>query len=104
MSGPAPHFDPAFPEEFLREARVEVRRKTASHESVQRFQLALLLHEFPRLGKDEAGRRVGLSGRQVLRWRKRWVAGDFGVEDRSGRGRKAAFSPAGSSGGQGRGV
>ena len=34
-----------------------------------------------------------MSARQVQRWRSRWVAGDFSIEDRPGRGRKAAFSP-----------
>jgi hypothetical protein len=33
----------------------------------------------------------------VQRWRSRWAAGDFSIEDHSGRGRKAAFSPSGSS-------
>jgi hypothetical protein len=93
MSGPAPTFCPVFPEDFLQQAHVEVRRKTASHQSVQRFQLALLLHEAPHLGHEEAGQRVGLSGRQVRRWRQRWAAGDLAVTDASGRGRKAVFSP-----------
>jgi hypothetical protein len=60
-----------------------------------------LLHENPHLGQDEAGRQVGLSGRQVLRWRQRWAAGDFSVADAPGRGRKAAFSPPGAGFGQG---
>jgi hypothetical protein len=60
-----------------------------------------LLHENPHLGQDEAGHRVGLSGRQVLRWRQRWAAGDFSVVDTLGRGRKAAFSPPGAGCGQG---
>jgi len=93
MPGPASTFCPVFPEDFLRQAYVEVRRKTASHQSVQRFQLALLLHEAPHLGHEEAGQRVGLSGRQVRRWRQRWATGDFAVTDASGRGRKAVFSP-----------
>jgi len=93
MSGPVPTFCPVFPEDFLQQARIEVRRKTASYQSVQRFQLALLLHEMPHVGHEEAGQRVGLSGRQVRRWRMRWAAGDFTVTDASGRGPKADFSP-----------
>ena len=104
MSGPAPQLRPVFPKKFLQQARIEVRRKTASHQSVQRYQLVLLLHKCPRMGRDEAGRRVGLSGRQVLRWRKRWAGGDFSVEDLPGRGRKAVFSPDGSSEGQSHGL
>jgi hypothetical protein len=29
----------------------------------------------------------------VRRWRQRWTSGDFTVEDREGRGRKAHFPP-----------
>ena len=93
MPGLAPMFCPVFPEDFLRQARFEVRRKTASHQSVQRYQLALLLHEAPHLGHEVAGQCGGLSGRQVRRWRQRWAAGDFAVADASGRGRKAHFPP-----------
>jgi hypothetical protein len=104
MPGLAPTFCPVFPENFLRQARVEVRRKTASHQSVQRYQLALLLHEDPCLGHEVAGQCVGLSGRQVRRWRQRWAVGDFSAADVSGRGRKAHFSPAGPGPSPGRGL
>ena len=95
MRGPAPVFCPLFPGEFLELARGEIRRKTASHRSVQRFHLALLVHEHPEWDQERLGTKVGLSGRQVHRWRKRWAAGDFSVEDAAGRGRKADFSPSG---------
>ena len=101
MSGPLSAFSPQFPEDFLVAARAALRRKTAPHQLVQRARLVLLLHEGPHLAQDEAGRQVGLSGRQVLRWRQRWAAGDFSLEDASGRGRKAAFSPPGAGRGQG---
>jgi len=45
---------------------------------VQRFRLALLLHEQPDMKNDKAAKEVGLSARQVQRWRSRW-AGDFSV-------------------------
>jgi hypothetical protein len=102
MPGLAPMCCPVFPEDFLRQARFEVRRKPVSHQSVQRYQLALLLHEAPHVGHEVAGQWVGLSGRQVRRWRQRWAAGDFSVADASGRGRTAHFSPAGPGPGQGR--
>ncbi len=86
-----------FPDAFLQEARDTVRRRTVAVQTVQRFRLVLLLHEHPCLSNDEAAAVVDLSPRQVQRWRSRWAAGDFSVEDRSGRGRKATFSPAGSS-------
>jgi Winged helix-turn helix len=94
MRGPRPA-SCKFPEEFLQEARDTVRRRTASVQSVQRFQLALLLHDEPFVATEVAAQRVGLSGRQVQRWRQRWAAGDFSIADRAGRGRKPAFSPAG---------
>ena len=68
-------------------------RRTAAVQTVQRFRLVLLLHEQPSLRYDEAAEAVGLSARQVQRWRSRWAAGDFSIEDHSGRGRKAAFPP-----------
>src|SRR3954471_5903078 len=93
MAGPRSAVCPVFPEDFVAEARATVRRKTAPHQHVQRYGLVLVLHEDPHLPQQEAGRRVGLSGRQVLRWRQRWAAGDFSVADTPGWGRKAPFPP-----------
>ena len=95
MPGPVPARC-TFPLDFLQEARDTVRRRTASVQEVQRYRLALMLDERPDLGSEEAGEVVGLSLRQVQRWRSRWAGGDFSVEDHSGRGRKPAFSPSGS--------
>ena len=96
MPGPTPALC-NFPEEFLQEALHTIRRRTVAVQTVQRFRLVLLLHDHPSLSSDEAAARVGMSSRQVQRWRSRWAAGDFSTEDREGRGRKAAFSPSGSS-------
>jgi len=85
-------------------ARSEVRRKTASHRSVQRSELLLLVHAHPDWDQEQLGRHVGLSGRQVHRWRKRWAAGNFSLEDVAGRGRKADFSPSRSCFDQGAGL
>jgi hypothetical protein len=104
MSGPHPTYCPMFPEEFLEKARAEVRRKTAFQRSVQRSRLALLVYEHPDWDQEQLGRQVGLSRRQVHRWRKRWTEGDFSLDDEAGRGRKAVFSPSGSSNGQGTGL
>ena len=95
MPGPASPFCPSFPEDFLDQARRAIRSKTIQHRRAQRFQLALLLQHEPLLPNEAAGARVGLSGRQVRRWRQRWAAGDFGVADFPGRGRKPRFSPPG---------
>ena len=86
-----------FPDNFVQEARNTVSRRTVAVQTVQRFRLVLLLHKQPSLRNNEAAEAVGLSARQVQRWRSRWAAGDFSTEDRAGRGRKAAFSPFGSS-------
>lgn len=94
MRGPRP--TPCiFPEYFLQEAREMVRRRTAAVRDVQRAHLVLMLHNHPDGSPDEAAESVGLSARQVQRWRRRWVAGDFSIEDETGRGRKPTFSPAG---------
>ena len=86
-----------FPDDFLQEALDTVRRRTAAVQVVQRFRLTLLLHEQPDIRNEDASKAVGLSLRQVQRWRSRWAAGDFSIEDRSGRGRNPAFSPTGPS-------
>ena len=86
-----------FPDDFVQEAVDTVRRRTAAVQVVQRFRLALLLHEQPTIRNEDAANAVGLSLRQVQRWRSRWAAGDFSIEDHPGRGRKPAFSPAGPS-------
>jgi len=89
MAGPAPVYCPTFSDEFLE----QVRRRTASQRSVQRSRLALLVHEHPDWDQEQLGRCVGMSGRQVHRWRKRRAAGHFSLDDLSGRGRKAVFPP-----------
>src|SRR5208283_2269014 len=86
-----------FLEDFLQEALDTVSRRTVAVQTVQRFRLVLLLHEQPSLENVEADEAVGLSPPQVQRCRSRWATGDFSIEDHSGRGRKAAFSPSGSS-------
>jgi hypothetical protein len=100
MRGPRPQ--PCnFPDDFVQRAHQIVRQRTAPWQDVQRFRLVLLIHENPQIGHEFAGEQVGLSSRQVRRWRRRWSAGDFTVDDHEGRGRKAAFSPDGSCSGYG---
>jgi hypothetical protein len=94
MRGPSPTVC-TFPDAFLQQARATVRRRTATVQAVQRYRLALLLHEQPALNNEGAAQQVGLSARQVQRWRQRWSAGEFSIADRAGRGRKPRFSPAG---------
>ena len=96
MPGPRPALVPS-PTISCKRPSTPCRRRTVAVQIVQRFRLVLLLHEQPALGNEEAAEAVGLSARQVQRWRSRWAAGDFSIEDHPGRGRKAAFSPSGSS-------
>jgi Homeodomain-like domain len=95
MPGPKPT-PCTFSDDFLQVARRATRKRTALVQEVQRYRLALAIHEHPDLSNGEIGRRVGMSERQVRRWRQRWALGDWSVIDREGRGRKADFSPAGS--------
>jgi len=78
MPGPKPALC-TFPDDFLQVALDTVSRRTVAIQTVQRFSLVLLLHEQPSLGNEEAAEAVGLSARQVQRWRSRWVAGDFSI-------------------------
>jgi hypothetical protein len=96
MRGPRPTLC-IFPEDFLQEARQTIHQRTAPFQDVQRFCLVLLLQEQPQIGSEAAAAQVGLCARQVRRWRQRWAAGDFSIADLEGRGRKATFSPSGSS-------
>lgn len=92
MRGPRP-VPCIFPAGFLQDAIHTVRRRTASVQEVRRFRLVLLLHERPRISHEEAAAIIGLSARQVQRWRRRWAAGDYSIEDYPGRGKKPDFSP-----------
>ena len=83
MRGPRP-VPCIFPEAFLQAAMDTVRRRTASVQDVQRFRLVLLLHDRPNISHDDAAQTIGLSARQVQRWRRRWAAGDFDVDDLPG--------------------
>ena len=77
MPGPSPA-PCTFPDDFVQVALDTVRRRTVAVQVVQRFRLALLLHEQPDMKNDKAAKEVGLSARQVQRWRSRW-ARDFSV-------------------------
>jgi transposase len=94
MPGPKPT-PCTFSDDFLQVARRAIRQRTALVQEVQRYRLALAIHEHPDLSNGEIGWRVGMSERQVRRWRQRWSRGDWSVIDQEGRGRKADFSPAG---------
>jgi transposase len=93
MPGPAPHYRPIFPDEFLAEARRLTAARTAASHLRQRAELVLLLHERPTLSNVQAAAAVDLHPNSIRLWRKRWAAGQFTLQDESGRGRKPGFSP-----------
>ena len=79
-----------FPEYFLQEARETVRRRTAAVRDVQRSHLVLLLRDHPDWSPDETAESVGLSARCNVD-AGRWVAGDFSIEDETGRAASRLF-------------
>ena len=101
MRGPLPSYRPEFPPTFLEQAATIAGQRTISSQWRQRAALVLLLSHQPLVSNSEAAQRVQLPPRSVRRWRHRWVQGDFALEDKPGRGRKAAFSPSGPRPGQG---
>jgi hypothetical protein len=95
MPGPAPRYRPAFPDEFLAEARRITAARTAASHLRQRAELVLLLHEDPTLSNVQAAAVIDLHPNSIRLWRKRWAGGQFTLQDDSGRGRRPVFSPSG---------
>jgi Helix-turn-helix domain len=104
MRGPLPSYRPAFPSTFLEQAEEIARQRTVTYQLRQRATLVLLLHHQPLVSNLEAAQRIQLHPRSVQRWRRRWATGNFSLEDKPGRGRKADFSPSAPCDGQGRSV
>lgn len=104
MRGPLPSHRPEFPSPFLEQAEEIARQRTVTYQLRQRATLGLLLHHQPLVSNREAAQRIQLHPRSVQRWRRRWAAGHFSLEDQPGRGRKADFSPSAPCAGQGRSV
>lgn len=96
LPGPTPLYQPCFPAEFLVDARLLSRRRTAPAHLLQRADLVLLLHYEPTLSNVAAGLKVGLHANSVRLWRQRWAKGIFDLDDLPRRGRGPTFSPPGS--------
>ena len=101
MRGPLPSYRPEFPPTFLEQAATLAWQRTVPYQLRQRAALVLLLSAQPLVSNSEAAQRVQLHLRSVRRWRHRWATGDFSLDDKPGRGRKADFSPSGPRTGQG---
>jgi hypothetical protein len=95
MCGPLPSYRPEFPTPFLEQAATLAGQRTVAYQVRQRAALVLLLAQQPLVSNGEAAQRVQLHPRSVRRWRHRWATGDFSLDDKAGRGRKAVFSPSG---------
>ena len=95
MPGPKPESQPRFSREERRRAEKIARTRSAPHQHVWRALLALELSKNPGLSSPEAARRVGVHEQTVRRWRQRWVAEGFSVEDKPHPGRPPSFSPSG---------
>jgi hypothetical protein len=76
-------------------------QRTVSYQLRQRAALVLLWSHQPRVSNSAAAQQGQLHARAVRRWRHRWATGDFALDDKPGRGRKADFSPSGPCTGQG---
>ena len=95
MRGPLPSYRPEFPPTFLEQVAKLAWQRTVPYQLRQRAALVLLLSQQPLVSNSEAAQRVQLHPRSVRRWRHRWATGDFSLDDKAGRGRKAVFSPSG---------
>lgn len=93
MPGLKPIYRPKFTAAQIAEAKRLVKKRTAPVAVVERAQLVLLLHDAPDLENPIAGRQLGRHENWVRYWRKRWATEGFSLTDKSGRGRKPAFSP-----------
>ena len=97
MRGPLPSYRPEFPPPFLEQAETIAGQRTVPYQLRQRAALVLLLSQQPLVSNSEAAQRVQRHPRSV----HRWATGDFSLDDKPGRGRKADFSPSGPCTGQG---
>ena len=97
MPGPSPAYRPHFPDDFVEQARGIVQQRTVAYQLRQRATLVLLLQADPLLSNVEAAAEVHLHPNAVRSWRRCWAQGAFRLADAPGRGRKARFSPSGSS-------
>ena len=104
MPGPKPESQPRFCAEEIRRASEIARKRSAPYKHVWRARLVLELAKDPALSSSEAGRRVGVHEQTVRRWRQRWVAEGFSVEDKPHPGRPPSFSPSRGRAGQSRRV
>src|SRR4029453_15748268 len=101
MRGPLPSYRPEFPPPFLEQAATIAGQRTVPYQLRQRAALVLFLAQQPLVSNSEAAKGGGLHPRWVRRLRHRWAPGDFSLDDKLGRGRKADFSPSGPRTGQG---
>lgn len=84
---------PTFTPEQLSLARKVARQSSAPLRAVQRARLTLLLAESPHLTHGQIAALAGLDPDTVYKWRRRWAAGEWSLEDAPRSGRPRAVSP-----------
>ena len=92
MPLPKPQYQPSFTAEQLAKARTVAQQRSAPAAAVQRAKLTLLLAEHPELPHAEVGRRCGLDGFTVYKWRRRGQRG-WSLDDAPRSGRPRSLSP-----------
>jgi hypothetical protein len=96
MRGRKPSFTIQLPATHLQELEHRLRSTNLKHGLARRARLLLLLHHGHTL--KDAARTAGLTVRNARKWARRYLSqGLPGLADKSGRGRKPAFSPPGGS-------
>ncbi len=88
----SPH-QPTFTQEQLAEARRVAASQKAPHRAVLRARLTLVLAAHPAMKHEEAAARCGLRYSTVYKWRRRWAAAGWSLEDAPRSGRPRSFSP-----------
>ena len=93
MPLPKPLHQPRFTEAQLAEARRLAAKRAAPLRTVLRARLTLALTEHPQASHEEIAAHCGLARDTVYKWRRRWAAEGWSLEDAPRSGRPRSFSP-----------
>ena len=88
-----PTHQPQFTAEQLAHARKVAAQHAAPAREVRRARLTLVLAEDPDRSHAEVGQLCDLDPETVYKWRRRWAAGDWSLQDAPRPGRPRVFSP-----------
>lgn len=93
MPLPKPLHQPQFTEDQLAAARRLAAQRAAPLRTVLRARLTLALAEHPEASHEEIAAQCGLARDTVYKWRRRWAAAGWSLEDAPRSGRPRSFSP-----------